>query len=408
VARIFISHSSNDDAFAAEVRDAVVAKLSKHTPLVDTNLKAGDRWRAKLLRWLGACHGAVLLLTDHAMDRDWVRTEAAIIGWRAWLNPAMKVVTVLLDEGASSSALDKLGLGPVRLRDIQVLKADDVGRSAAEIATEVANRFAEFAPRSDEDDPIAEWVKQAGTYLERNAFLEETASVLDIADEDRDDRLFELVAHRLLHSDYKTIEAAVLKLKNDAKLSPGYVAFVGLVNCAWLPADMAAPLSRVTRSESAPRVAAVCVASETTAVRLLKRLTCCDNRYVVVGQISSDGTGADERAELRSRYERAILRAVGVQKKAHYAIAIESLREGRGDRPVFVILGEDALRAGVLDDLAADFGESVFLCAADRDVLSSSVLAANTPTPAIELTPALEAKNELKGSSMADRLENAA
>ena len=66
MARIFISHSSNHDAFAAAVRDAVDEELDRtgHTPLVDAALiNPGDRWRAKLLGWLGACHGAVVLLT---------------------------------------------------------------------------------------------------------------------------------------------------------------------------------------------------------------------------------------------------------------------------------------------------------------------------------------------------------
>ena len=56
MARVFISHSANQDRFAREVRDAVAARLTDlgHTPLLDATLiNPGDRWRATLLGWLG-------------------------------------------------------------------------------------------------------------------------------------------------------------------------------------------------------------------------------------------------------------------------------------------------------------------------------------------------------------------
>jgi hypothetical protein len=409
--RIFISHSSNHDKFAAEVRDAVEQELAGlgHQPLIDkTLIDPGDRWRAKVLRWVGTCHGAVLLLTQRAADRDWVRAEATIIGWRAWLNTSMRVVPVLLDEGASSSYLDELGLTPVQLRNIQTLGSADVqGDGASAWGSAIAQCFAGFSAGPVREDPMALWVKQVGSYLRSNGFLEEAADALQIPEDERIDiesSLYELVAHRLLHSNARLIEGAVLALANDAQLKRDIRTFAPLVSCAWLPAGMAPRLFRVAGGEGSPRVAAVCVGIPTTAARLLKRLTCCDNRYVVIEPISFAGTGGNEKAELRDRYFRAILAGVGADSLQRFEAAMESLEAARPNRPVFVILGEDALDAGILDDLTASFAGVVFLCAANADALASSVLDVAAPV-AVELTPRLVERDEAAGSSMAERLE---
>jgi TIR domain len=225
VAQIFISHSANHDAGAAAVRDAVAKRLGelKHTPLFDVALiNPGDRWRAKLLGWLGSCHGAVILLTNRAVYREWVRAEATIIGWRAYLNPAMLVVPVLLDEDTSSSWLDELGLGPVQLREnIQFLNASELGNPDAEaIAEAIAERFVGYQAGLARDDPMAQWLKRVRVHLDGNRFLEEAAELLGVPELDRIDvgSLCGAVADRLLHSNAIAIEQAVLELIKDPKL----------------------------------------------------------------------------------------------------------------------------------------------------------------------------------------------
>jgi hypothetical protein len=136
-------------------------------------------------------------------------------------------------------------------------------------------------------------------------------------------------------------------------------------------------------------------------------LTCCDNRYVVIDQISLDGAGADDYDELLGRYVRAILSGVGVDSLSHFETAMQSLEAARPNRSVFVILGEEALSAGVLDDLASSFAGVVFVCAADADALESSVLNDAAYPSAVELTPRLVQLVEIAGSSMADRVEHA-
>ncbi|WP_432837611.1 toll/interleukin-1 receptor domain-containing protein [Dactylosporangium sp. CA-092794] len=398
MARIFISHSANGDPFAAGVRDAVADKLRAlgHTPLVDAELiHPGDRWRATLLGWLGSCDAAVVLITSRAADSDWVRAEATILGWRAWLNPAMRVVPVLLDAGASSATLDGLGLRPVQLRDIQVLKATEVdGDSADSLAEAIAGRFAAYAAGRSTQDPMARWLKTVLVHLDRNAFLEEAAECLGIGQDDLP--LAQAVAHRLLHSNAVAIEQAFLELIRDPKLSPA--SFAPLISSAWLPADMGDALFAVAAAEAGPRVARATLTLPRTARRLLARVTCCDNRYVIVGPFSSAGAGLDDGGELATRYANAIVREVGASSEEQWAAAMASLRKAR-DRSVFVILGREALEAGVLERLKPRFDGVVFVCAGPAESLSN--------VRAVELIPPLPRAVEEEGGAAANRIEGA-
>jgi hypothetical protein len=80
--QIFINHSAKD-SFAKQVRDGVAKKLSEmkgFDVLLDQDrINPGEAWRAKLYRWLGSCHGAVILFSRDALQSDWVRTETNIL-----------------------------------------------------------------------------------------------------------------------------------------------------------------------------------------------------------------------------------------------------------------------------------------------------------------------------------------
>ena len=411
MAQIFISHSANHDAGVAALRDAVAKRLAEleHMPLFDAALiNPGDRWRAKLLGWLGSCHGAVMLLTSRAIYRDWVRAEATIIGWRAYLNPAMRVVPVLLDEDMSSSWLDELGLEPVQLREnVQFLKASELGNPGTEaLAEAIAQRFVGYQAGPARDDPMAQWLKQVRVHLGGNGFLEEAAELLGVPELDRidSDSLCGAVTDRLLHSNAVAIEQAVLELIKDPKLRRSWASFAPLVSCAWLPADMAPVLFDVAAVSSTSHVTAVQVTIVKTAQRLLSRLTCCDNRYTVIGPISLAGTGDDDEGELLHRYISAIFGKVGATSEAQWPTAFASMQEARG-RPVFVILGPEALETNVLGHLVNRFGELVFVCAGTREALERAVLGASATLPAVELTPRLFEEFEARGDAVAERIE---
>jgi hypothetical protein len=96
--KVFISHSSRDDPYAAKVRDLVVASLLPGgKALIDMEgLAPGDDWRAVLYHWLAMCDAAVILFNRNALTSTWVRREVNILLWRHALCPSFRVVPALL------------------------------------------------------------------------------------------------------------------------------------------------------------------------------------------------------------------------------------------------------------------------------------------------------------------------
>ncbi len=88
--KIFISHSSDDDAddgerrWAREIREELTARLSaSYDVLIDrTGLKAGRSWRNAINGWLGACDGAITLLSSKALESAWVGYEVSVLAFR--------------------------------------------------------------------------------------------------------------------------------------------------------------------------------------------------------------------------------------------------------------------------------------------------------------------------------------
>ncbi|MCW5616673.1 MAG: toll/interleukin-1 receptor domain-containing protein, partial [Rhodocyclaceae bacterium] len=152
-ARIFISHSCKDVEiaddvpfedeadprkqrlkYARHIRDEVERLLGDDFEvLLDRKLlDPGDRWPIKLLRWLGDCDGAVLLLSEDAIESKWVLQEATVLTWRRHLRPDFRLIPVRLG-ALTDEALAAAGFGPLQISDIQAARVEGtVGFSRAE------------------------------------------------------------------------------------------------------------------------------------------------------------------------------------------------------------------------------------------------------------------------------------
>ena len=93
--KIFVSHSSCNDAYAAMVREHIRDLLKP--PLADTllvdmdEIRPGHEWCAVLYDWLAVCDAAVILLNREALRSAWVRRETNVLLWRRAVNPAFAV-----------------------------------------------------------------------------------------------------------------------------------------------------------------------------------------------------------------------------------------------------------------------------------------------------------------------------
>jgi hypothetical protein len=175
---VFISHSSNGDPQdlaaddphrarlkrAREVREAICQGLPDGLAswLDSERIKAGDLWRLEIYDNLYSCAAGVLLLDEDALASDWVLQEATILNFRRRINPAFRLISVLLD-GGSSQRLAEDRWKPLALSEYQVQKGPPDEIVAA------VNNFLDLnlAPLAgiDPDAAVRQWTENVASAL---------------------------------------------------------------------------------------------------------------------------------------------------------------------------------------------------------------------------------------------------
>jgi hypothetical protein len=179
VVRVFVSHSSKDnaltDAVSALLRQPAAGGAGPLEVLVDTKtLEAGGEWPVQLHEMMADCHAAVVLLTKNAVASAWVLKELTILAWRRSLEPGFKLFVVQFPD-VTDGELKQARYEPLQHRQVQGL----AGTTAADIADGVLRALAQDA------------VKPATTLFDR--------MVLSLTDllEDLSDGMLDLVAQNL-------------------------------------------------------------------------------------------------------------------------------------------------------------------------------------------------------------------
>jgi len=118
--RIFVSHSSKDNALTEQVRK-LLAK--SYEVLVDTKaLEGGQPWPVQLHEMMADCHAAVVLLSANAVASDWVLKETTILTWRKSLEKDFKLFIAQFPE-VTEKQLKRARYEPLQHRLIQGIKS---------------------------------------------------------------------------------------------------------------------------------------------------------------------------------------------------------------------------------------------------------------------------------------------
>jgi hypothetical protein len=153
---IFISHSAKSPP-PLKVLRAIYRALSRDFEvLLDRRrLRPGDDWRRQLHAWMGLCHGAVLLLSENALDdSDWVKREATILGYRNEDEPGFMLVPVLLPP-VTAQKLDDGDYGPLELGRVQSV----TGGTPAELARKVREALEPLRGATGQKTPL-QWAEE--------------------------------------------------------------------------------------------------------------------------------------------------------------------------------------------------------------------------------------------------------
>ena len=168
---IFVSHSAKGDDRVTLLLDALKSTLCQEgfVPYIDKfRLEAGDEWRKELDSWLFYCHGAILLLSEKALNSSWVLKEATILTARRQLSEMTRegkrifpILPVVFPE-VERSRLDKEPFSPLALNEIQALRGERIEETVEKIRTRIRQLKADL---EIVDSPLQGQVRQIAGIL---------------------------------------------------------------------------------------------------------------------------------------------------------------------------------------------------------------------------------------------------
>jgi len=98
--RVFVTHNSTADAEAVEEMCKTLEGEAYEVFCESGEQGDAAHWRLRLVRRLGACDGAVVVLGGNSFDPDTSYAEVLILRWRSWLEKHFKLFVVCLDATA--------------------------------------------------------------------------------------------------------------------------------------------------------------------------------------------------------------------------------------------------------------------------------------------------------------------
>ena len=271
--RIFISHSAKDRA-AAALLEALEHTLQENgfDVFVDrTRLLPGSVWSKEIYTFIALCHGAIVLLSETALESPWVQAEVATLNPRRVADPESFLIVPVLVDPVTDADLETGALAPFELARLQAVKhatADDVPR--------IIERFLALRDRF-RDTPFDRLAAVVVHEMPEDApLLESAAREMGVTLKDvQPDRAARAVAMAFFHVGLEKVEDG-LRLLAQRMSKTGATKVVKVVVPFWVDAVAVAPLIRATLSPPPRPVSLLNASREWTARQYIHR---AEGRY---------------------------------------------------------------------------------------------------------------------------------
>lgn len=129
--KVFISHSAGNpaaDPTAHKLLNAMYSGLAANgfEPLADMDLEPGDSWRARIDSWVRECDAAVIIISQRALESDYVSYETANLHYRmTGYKSSFNIIPILLPDITPESLRAKMD--PAQLYELQSISLASKG-----------------------------------------------------------------------------------------------------------------------------------------------------------------------------------------------------------------------------------------------------------------------------------------
>ena len=405
--KVFISHSSREDPFAADVCNSVKKQLQGYDVLVDMDaLQPGDDWSCVIYHWLAECHAAAILLNRKALTSPWVRREINILLWRRALGAPIRIVPAILGD-LTTKDVENAGFSELKpLQFARIASGAQTETAANQLAETIAKQFAGHEAVVD-DSPMGEWANVVATYLQEVKNVDSlvaAARELGVNDEHIPKVLIPIEGCRFLASQMlarvpgRRLYYAISRI--DRYTPHEWLSrLIDQISPSWVNGEAARNL--LTRSEKQHTIILNAKLTQTAKHYILRATCCASSGYQDAAVLAV--TGEDFLEEFKARCKKAVRSLLKVPPGFDLDDALPSPGE-QPDETTFLVVDPAntpmKLVAAGIHEVQTEFPWLTVVLLAGETAPQTSTIADWQITEAIVLSPHLEAREELAGQQM--------
>jgi hypothetical protein len=239
--------------------------------LIDKDdIKPGDPWRQTLNAWIGGCHAAVFLLTEKALQSEYVAYEVTVLTYRERNLPAHKctLVPIFIHPVTDDAVKQARGFGASQIAEYQGISA----KTSSEVVEKVvaALRGLALHPTPIEDEEIF-----VESVLKKFVPERKVTQSLDILNVDlggwKADPYRSLALSLLSRGLDDLTSQVILGIRSYIKDRETLETLFELIATSWIDLRSTQCLARIARDIVGPRLVALSAESDFTARKYVER-----------------------------------------------------------------------------------------------------------------------------------------
>lgn len=358
--RLFISHSARGEPETMGLLDDLRKALeNSFAVLIDKDdIEVGDSWRQTLNTWIGGCDAAIVLLTEKALQSEYVAYEVTVLTYREKNLPAHKctVIPVFVDPVNDEAVRKTRGFRPSLIAEYQGISA----KTRQEIVQKVEKALTglPLLPSPIEEQEV--YIENLLRKLVPQGKVSQSLDMLNVDLGGWKADPFRSLALALLSRGLDDLTAnVILGIRSYIKDRETLETLFEIIATSWIDVRSTECLAQIACNSLKPRLVALNAASDFIARKYVER---AGNRPPGDSWSMAPVTAVFSEAaveSLRREIERSIRSEIRLGPGENLADYLQWSE--RRKQPIFVALPAAGITTAILDQLRASFPTVTFL-----------------------------------------------